>query len=310
MPSKLIEKTKTKDVFYGFNYDKMFKAIFVGFNEDRTHLLCELLSECLDIKIDRIIKFIPVELKIRQKSERSKRLDLLVEAQGRKINLELNSSYSEITKVRNINFYFSFCSQKTLVSQAYDTVSEFIHISLNYKVKPTDPLITCYTFYDKNNKKELDNRFKYYEINVEKFAKLWYDKDMKSAREKPLLTMLGIKNKEDLEKYCSEIKNSSVKESVDKLKRLNKEDVFIYDITPEEEEKYIQNTEKNIARREGLAEGLAEGRAEGHEAGLAEGQKVEKESIAKKLLEANYPIDEIIKITDLSKEEVEKISKK
>ena len=86
------------------------------------------------------------------------------------------------------------------------------------------------------------------------------------------------------------------------MKRLNKEDVFIYDITPEEEEKYIQNTEKNIARREGLKEGL--------EKGLAEGQKVEKESIAKKLLEANYPIDEIIKITDLSKEEVEKISKK
>ena len=56
---------------------------------------------------------------------------------------------------------------------------------------------------------------------------------MKSAREKPLLTMLGIKNKEDLEKYCSEINNSSVKESVDKLKRLNKDDVFIYDITPE-----------------------------------------------------------------------------
>ena len=77
---------------------------------------------------------------------------------------------------------------------------------------------------------------------------------MKSAREKQLLTMLGIKNKEDLEKYCSDINNSSVKESVDKLKRLNKDDVFIYDITPEEDEKYIQNTERNIARKEVLAE--------------------------------------------------------
>ena len=195
------------------------------------------------------------------------------------------------------------------MSQAYDTVSEFIHISLNYKVKSTDPLITCYTFYDKNYKKELDNRFKYYEVNVEKFAKLWYDKDMKSAREKPLLTMLGIKNKEDLEKYCSEIKNSSVKESVDKLKRLNKEDVFIYDITPEEEEKYIQNTEKNIARREGLKEGHEKGLVEGHTKGLAEGQKAEKESIAKKLLEANYPIDGILEVTGLSKEEIEKLKK-
>ena len=87
MPNKLIEKEKTKDVFYGFNYDKMFKAVFVGFNKDRTHLFCELLSECLDIKIDRIIKFIPVELSARQKNERSKRLDLFVESQGRKYKL-------------------------------------------------------------------------------------------------------------------------------------------------------------------------------------------------------------------------------
>ena len=97
------------------------------------------------------------------------------------------------------------------------------------------------------------------------------------------------------------------------MKRLNKEDVFIYDITPEEEEKYIQNTEKNIARREGLKEGLAEGHekglVEGHTKGLAEGQKAEKESIAKKLLEANYPIDGIEKVTGLTKEEIEKICK-
>ena len=85
------------------------------------------------------------------------------------------------------------------------------------------------------------------------------------------------------------------------MKRLNKEDVFIYDITPEEEEKYIQNTEKNIARREGLKEG--------HEKGLVEGHKAEKESIAKKLLEANYPIDGIEKVTGLTKEEIEKICK-
>ena len=77
------------------------------------------------------------------------------------------------------------------------------------------------------------------------------------------------------------------------MKRLNKEDVFIYDITPEEEEKYIQNTEKNIARREGLEEG----------------QRTEKESIAKKLLKANYPIDGIEEVTGLSKEEIEKLKK-
>lgn len=128
---------------------------------------------------------------------------------------------------------------------------------------------------------------------------------MKSAREKPLLTMLGIKNKEDLEKYCSEIKNSSVKESVDKLKRLNKEDVFIYDITPEEEEKYIQNTEKNIARREGLKEGLEKGLAEGLKSGKIEAQR----KMTINLLKENIPIEKIVAVTGLSEEEIEKLKK-
>ena len=79
------------------------------------------------------------------------------------------------------------------------------------------------------------------------------------------------------------------------MKRLNKEDAFIYDITPEEEEKYIQNTEKNIARREGLKEGLAEGELNA------------KINIAKKLLKDNYTIDEIVKLTELSKDQVKNL---
>ena len=106
--------------------------------------------------------------------------------------------------------------------------------------------------------------------------------------------MIGIKNKDDLEKYCSDINNSSVKESVDKLKRLNKDDVFIYDITPEEE-KYIQNTERNIARREGLA------------VGVAKGELNAKLNIAKKLLNNDYLINEIVEITGFLQQEIEKL---
>ena len=79
------------------------------------------------------------------------------------------------------------------------------------------------------------------------------------------------------------------------MKRLNKEDVFIYDITPEEEEKYIQNTKKNIARKEGLAEVRAEGELNA------------KINIAKKLLKNNYTIDEIVKLTELSKDQVKNL---
>ena len=101
------QETKT---FYAFNIDKMFKAVFVGTDEVSKSLLLELLSECLDAKVDWIIGFIPIELGVRSKHERSKRLDLIVEVDGRKINVELNSSFDEVTKIRNLNYYFSFCN--------------------------------------------------------------------------------------------------------------------------------------------------------------------------------------------------------
>ena len=305
MTNEIKEKT-----FYGFNYDKMFKAIFVGEDKKKTDLLCELLSECLETKVDRIIKFIPIELNARRK-KRYKRVDLLLEAGKRKINLELNSTYNEEDKIRNMNYYFSFCSQYTIAGEKYDIESEFIHISLNYNVRKDTPLIKCYTIYDKSHEEELDPRFKYYEINVEKFAKLWYDNDIESVMKAPILTMIGIKDEEELEKYSKKMNNAIIKESVDNLKRLNSDAAFVYGLTPEEDEMLVRNTRDELVRREALAKGLAEGKAEGKTEGLAEG-KVEgkaegKAEIATNLLKENYPIEKIIKVTGLTKEEIEKI---
>ena len=295
MTNEIKEKT-----FYGFNYDKMFKAIFVGEDKKKTDLLCELLGECLETKIDRIIKFIPVELNARRK-KRYKRVDLLLEAGKRKINLELNSTYSEADKIRNMNYYFYFCSQYTIAGEKYDIESEFIHISLNYNVRKDTPLIKCYTIYDKSHEEELDPRFKYYEINVEKFAKFWYDNDIESVKKAPILTMIGIKDEEELEKYSKKMNNAIIKESVDNLKRLNSDAAFVYGLTPEEDEMLVRNTRDELVRRDALAEGKTEGLAEGKAEGKAE--------IAINLLKKNYPVDEIVEITGLSKEEIELIDK-
>ena len=287
----LTNKTKT---FYAFNIDKMFKAIFGADDEKSKKLLKELLSECLDIKIDKIIGFIPVELSARNKNERSKRLDLIVEVKGKKINIELNSSFNDVTRIRNLNYYFAFCSQHIIKSESYDIDSEFIHISLNYRALKKDPLIAQYTLYDEKNKKELDERFKYYEINVEKFAKFWYDKDMKNVRKKPLLTMIGIKEEDELDKYSKEMDLSSIKESVDKLKTLNSDKKFVYDISPEEEETLEKNTLQKIAHKEGIEKGI----------------KKTNENIVINLLKKDYPIKTIIDATGLSVEQIKKIELK
>ena len=291
----LTNETKT---FYAFNIDKMFKAIFGADDEKSKKLLKELLSECLDIKIDKIIGFIPVELSARNKNERSKRLDLIVEVRDKKINIELNSSFNDVTRIRNLNYYFAFCSQHIIKSESYDIDSEFIHISLNYRASKKDPLIAQYTLYDEKNKKELDERFKYYEINVEKFAKFWYDKDMKNVRKKPLLTMIGIKEEDELDKYSKEMDLSSIKESVDKLKTLNSDKKFVYDISPEEEETLEKNTLQKIAHKEGKAEGIEKG--------------IEKtnENIVINSLKEKIPIKTIEKITGLSVEQIKEIELK
>ena len=153
----------------------------------------------------------------------------------------------------------------------------------------------------------------YYEINVEKFAKFWYDKDMKSVREKPLLTMIGIKDPDELDKYSEKMDISSIKESVDKLKTLNSDKKFVYNITPEQDDLLTKNTLIKIYKAEGLAEGeakgkaegLAEGKAKGKAEGLAEAQR----EITINLLKKNIPIKTIVEVTGLSEEEIKNIDK-
>ena len=91
--------------------------------------------------------------------------------------------------------------------------------------------------------------------------------------------------------------NAIIKESVDNLKRLNSDAAFVYGLTPEEDEMLVRNTRDELVRREALAEGKTEGLAEG------------KTKIAINLLKKNYPVDEIVEITGLSKEKIELIDK-
>ena len=119
----------------------------------------------------------------------------------------------------------------------------------------------------------------------------------------PILTMIGIKDEKELEKYSKKMNNAIIKESVDNLKRLNSDATFVDGLTPEEDELLVRNTRDEFVRREALAEGLAEGEAKGKAEGLAEG----KTEIATNLLKKDYSIEEIVEITGLTKEEIEKL---
>ena len=72
-----------------------------------------------------------------------------------------------------------------------------------------------------------------------------------------------------------------------------------------------QGLKKGI--EQGIKEGIKKGIKEGKEQGIKEGRKREakkqKEETARKMLKMGMDIETVIKITDLSKEEIQKIEK-
>ena len=78
-------------------------------------------------------------------------------------------------------------------------------------------------------------------------------------------------------------------------------------------EKYIldQNATEAAGYDKGLkvghSEGLKEGLEKGHKQGIEQGKKENNLSIAKKMLEEKIPLETIIKITNLSKEDIENL---
>lgn len=57
-------------------------------------------------------------------------------------------------------------------------------------------------------------------------------------------------------------------------------------------------------------EGLETGREEGLKVGRGEGQKAEKIETAKRILAKGYPIEDVMDITSLTREEIEKLKDK
>ena len=75
------------------------------------------------------------------------------------------------------------------------------------------------------------------------------------------------------------------------------------------DEKAIYGREIEIGEEQGLKKGREQGIKEGEGKGLKKGIKKQKEETARKMLELGMDIETIIKITDLSKEEIQKIEK-
>lgn len=111
-------------------------------------------------------------------------------------------------------------------------------------------------------------------------------------------------------KYIMNSEDVDMDKADEEIKQAHK---VLEEISKDENERYLAELrekyiiEINTMKSEGLAEGKAMGLAEGKAMGLAEGKKTKAIEIARLLLKDKNDIEYVMKITGLTKEEIEKL---
>ena len=295
-------KTNAKQNFFSFNYDRVFKAIFCS-EEARRKEDFHLLERFIIKENIKVLKIMSPELAVTNAKERTKRLDLLIESHGKVVHMELNTSCSLENKIKNNCFFFSFYAQNTKVGEEFDTDLMFIHISLNYGMGKTDKLIIDTNNFSDEFETVLPN-IRILHVNLDNYKKLWYDNVAKENVKGSLLTLISLKNKEDIKRYAESVDDPDVKECVDRLMILNENTIkSFWNLTPEQENRMMQNTREKLIREKSEKRGLQKGKNIGLAEGLVEG----KISIARNMINMNIGKEIIKSATGLSEEEIEKL---
>jgi len=135
----------------------------------------------------------------------------------------------------------------------------------------------------------------FYIKNIEFYYDLYYTKHRKLEEDKLWLVLIASKNFEEMYTIASKLMSGKERDKfMEDVERINMD---AYTLTKEELDALDAIQEYDTIKN-------AEAR------GIEQGIEQEKNNIVKKLLDKNMSIDEIIEITSLTKEEVEKISNK
>lgn len=285
--------------------DIMFKAYFskIGNEEYLKSLLSSILGQ--DIKIKKVIH----DARLEQLAKENKYgvLDLDVELENKQIiNVEM-----QLRNYNNIEERTTFYASKKITEQLgpkqnYEEIKKVIVIAiLDYSFIDLPEYITDTVRVAKEHREyELNNEVEYIYIELDKFRN--QNPDMK----RPLnqwLAFLDMERGDLLEMAMEE--NEQIKDAVKCYNELTGDD----EVKRLAEVRLMAQLEEQAAlasaRARGETEGLKKGQEEGLKQGKKQGEKESKEKIAKKLLELNRSIEEIIEVTELTKEELEKIKK-
>ena len=279
MNKELIKDIDNK--FYTAKNDNVFKAIFC--DKKDTFLLKTLIERCLKTKIELIEIHSPEKIK-ENIYAKGQRLDVLVKADNKLINIEVNSGYYEALHRKSFGYIGGKYSEEVKVGESYLDMGDIIQINFTWELPKKYPILGEYPSIDVKTGIQFVDNFNIYEYNMDKIKELWYSGD----KEYEFLAIFDF-DKEELkkvgigDKYMTEFKK--------KVESLNNNKRYKEFLSAEEDMRKTNNTFKEIGRREGAEIGALE----------------EKRHIAKNLLKEKVDMKIISKSTGLSLDEIEKL---
>ena len=274
--------------WYSGKYDRAFKEVML--KESNRDLLTMLLEHILKVKINNIT-ILNVEKLMTNVHIRSQRLDLNLDTNIGKINVEVNSSYKKITPSRNFSYLADIYSHDILVGKEYDLDKKYIQINLSYGLNNNIEPIDIYKIRNEKGNTYIDN-FIIYIINMDYYINLFNTNDTKKIKDDIILVMIG-QERNNLIKLAKN--NKVVSKYMNELDEVNKNPEFREYMSYDLEQEILRNSERKLGFNEGI------------EKGIEQGIEQSKKEIVNNLLNTNMSISDISNIVNLSEEEIIKI---
>ena len=300
-------KEKNKFKLLNPKTDIVFQMLFSSANEEVTK---GLISALIDKEITNIELEINKQLLGKRIDDKIGVVDLRARLNNNiECEIEMQMIYSENFIPRLLFYWSKIYSNQLKKAQKYNELNKVISIAIiNEDIKEFKDLEAHSKWQireEKNTYKILTDKLEIHIITIPKAIKEY--KENKKNKENKLLQWMIFLN----EPECVEVdeimkENREIKEAKVTLRELSED---------EENQRIAELREKHILDTQdiyetGLNEGLKKGEKIGEKKGETKGKIEAKRKIAKKLLDKEIPIEQIIEITELTKEEILEIKNK
>ena len=289
-------ETLKKGELIPLTFDIMFTEIFN--NPDNICILEEFISNYLDIPLNLVIgnlKILSRRLSKEERYDSRKEVDLLLNYQGKKINIEMSNSASDGVINRNVVYLCKIHGRQLKTNDInYSKINDTIQIMFNNFDTDNDLKTTWYLRDDAGN--ILTSKLRIDIINLVKGKDLCYTGSEKVDYLINWCKLLTTSNKDNIKDISYQImSHKSTNTLMSNMSMLSEENEMVRLYTKLSRREMEYNTLIVEATEKGLKEGIEQG---------IEQNNLE---VAKKMLKENIKVETISKITGLTKEEIAKL---